>query len=261
MGGSAICSPAPLVALLRQFRPRVHQVQPIASERAASVADIGRRDTVAVFDFRRYERDTFEFAKEAKGSRARIVLFTDPWLSPVADLADAVLPAHVVGPAPFESLTPTLALVETLVSAVAQGLGDAGDQRFSHFGGIADHWVRPWPSYDDLDATEDSDQPSERGTSASPDRPDLRRGDLVFHPYRSRNKALTPHRRRPVRSTLGLLVVGATAAATTLAPLDTALAKKDSAVRHVAYQQWGSASEFGAGTFAGTEASPAAHCG
>jgi DNA-binding MurR/RpiR family transcriptional regulator len=162
------------VALLRQFRPRVHQVQPIASERAASVADIGRRDTVAVFDFRRYERDTFEFAKEAKDAGARIVLFTDPWLSPVADLADAVLPAHVVGPAPFESLTPTLALVETLVSAVAQGLGDAGDQRFSHFGGIADHWVRPWPSYDDLDATADSTRPSERGTSASPDRPDPR---------------------------------------------------------------------------------------
>ena len=77
----------------------------------------------------------------------------------------------------------------------------------------------------------------------------------MFHPSRSRNKALTPHRRRlGVRSTLGLLVVGATAAATTLAPLDTALAKKDSAVPHVAYQQWGSASAFGAGAFAGTEA-------
>ena len=64
----------------------------------------------------------------------------------------------------------------------------------------------------------------------------------MFHPSRSRNKALTRHRRRQgyVRL-LGLLVVGATAAATTLAPLDTALAKKDSAVRHVAYQQWGSA--------------------
>ena len=106
--------------------------------------------------------------------RRQIVLLTDPWLSPVADLADAVLPAQVVGPSPFESLTPTLAVVETLVTAVAQGLGEVGDRRFSHYGGIADHWVRPWPSYDDLDATEDSDQPSERGTSASPDRPDPR---------------------------------------------------------------------------------------
>ena len=40
--------------------------------------------------------------------------------------------------------------------------------------------------------------------------------------------------KRPVRSTLGLLVVGATAAATTLAPLDSAVAKKETAaVRHV----------------------------
>lgn len=136
-------------ALLRQFRPRVHQAQPVASERASALADIERRDVVAIFDFRRYERDTFEFANEAKDAGARIVLFTDPWLSPVADLADAVLPAQVVGPSPFESLTPTVALVETLVTAVAQGLGEVGDQRFNRFGGIADHWVRPWPTYDD----------------------------------------------------------------------------------------------------------------
>lgn len=137
-----------LTALLRQFRPRVRLVQPVASERAAALADLDRRDIVAVFDFRRYERDTFEFAKEAKRSGARIVLFTDPWLSPVADLADAVLPAHVVGPSPFESLTATVALVETLVTAVAQRLGEVGNRRFSHFGGIADHWVRPWPAHE-----------------------------------------------------------------------------------------------------------------
>ncbi|HEY7042137.1 MAG TPA: MurR/RpiR family transcriptional regulator, partial [Nocardioidaceae bacterium] len=148
-----------LTALLRQFRPRVHLVQPVASERAAALADLETRDIVAVFDFRRYERDTFEFAKEAKHSGARIVLFTDPWLSPVADLADAVLPAHVVGPSPFESLTPTLALVETLVTAVAQGMGELGDRRFSHFGGIADHWVRPWPTHDNSSDLIDQDLP------------------------------------------------------------------------------------------------------
>jgi hypothetical protein len=65
--------------------------------------------------------------------------------------------------------------------------------------------------------------------------------------------------KRPVRSTLGLLVVGATAAATTLAPLDSAVAKKETAaVRHVAYQQWSSAAGFGTGSFAGTEASTGA---
>ena len=59
--------------------------------------------------------------------------------------------------------------------------------------------------------------------------------------------------RRPVRSALGLLVAGITAAAMTAAPADSALAKKEaSPVRHIAYQQWNSGTEFSTGTFAGT---------
>ena len=71
-------------------------------------------------------------------------MITDPWLSPVADLADAVLPAQVDGPLPFESLTPTLGLVETLISSVARRLGESGDAHLARFGGIADQWVRPF---------------------------------------------------------------------------------------------------------------------
>jgi DNA-binding MurR/RpiR family transcriptional regulator len=132
-------------SMLREFRPRVRQVLPIASERAAALADLEKKDVVVVMDFRRYEQDTLEFAQAAHDAGARIVLFTDPWLSPVADIADAVLPAQVMGPSPFESLTPTLAVVETLLTAVAERLGDAANKRFEHFGGIVDRWVRPWP--------------------------------------------------------------------------------------------------------------------
>jgi DNA-binding MurR/RpiR family transcriptional regulator len=132
-------------SMLREFRPRVRQVLPIASERAAALADLEKKDVVVVMDFRRYEQDTLEFAQAAHDAGARIVLFTDPWLSPVADIADAVLPAQVMGPSPFESLTPTLAVVETLLTAVAERLGDAANKRFEYFGGIVDRWVRPWP--------------------------------------------------------------------------------------------------------------------
>ncbi|MGI8578291.1 MAG: MurR/RpiR family transcriptional regulator [Nocardioidaceae bacterium] len=132
-------------AMLRQFRPRVRWVPPMASERTAAIADVEKKDVAVVFDFRRYERDTAELAQALHDAGARIVLFTDPWLSPIADISDAVLPAQVVGPSPFESLTPTLAVVETLLTAVAEALGEVGDSRFEHFGGIADRWVRPWP--------------------------------------------------------------------------------------------------------------------
>lgn len=134
-----------LAALLREFRPEVRAVPPVASERATTIADVAAKDVVVVFDFRRYERDTLEFADAVKQAGARIVLFTDPWLSPVAEIADATLPARVIGPSPFEILTPTWALVEMLMTSVAHSLGEAGQQRFEEFGAIADRWVRPWP--------------------------------------------------------------------------------------------------------------------
>ncbi len=134
-----------LAALLREFRPGVRSVSPTASERATTIADVTRRDVVVVFDFRRYERDTLELAHAVRDAGARIILFTDPWLSPVAEIAEATLPAQVIGPSPFEILTPTLALVETLMTSVANALGEAGQRRFETFGAIADRWVRPWP--------------------------------------------------------------------------------------------------------------------
>ena len=134
-----------LASVLRELRPGVRLVGPSATERAGAVADIARRDTVAAFDFRRYERDTLEIAQAARAAGARILLFTDPWLSPVADVADAVLTAQVSGPSPFESLTPALAVVETLITSVVDALGEPGRARFERFGDIAERWVRPWP--------------------------------------------------------------------------------------------------------------------
>ncbi len=135
-----------LAALLREFRPGVRSVSPVASERATTIADIARDDVVVVFDFRRYERDTVEFSSAVREAGARIILFTDPWLSPIAEIAEATLPAQVIGRSPFETLTPTLALVETLMTSAANALGDAGQRRFETFGAIADRWVRPWPA-------------------------------------------------------------------------------------------------------------------
>ncbi len=134
-----------LTSVLRELRSDVRLVGPSASDRAGAIADIGKRDTVVAFDFRRYERDTLEIARCARAASARILLITDPWLSPVADIADAVLTAQVGGPAPFESLTPALAVVETLITSVVDALGEAGRARFKRFGDIAERWVRPWP--------------------------------------------------------------------------------------------------------------------
>jgi DNA-binding MurR/RpiR family transcriptional regulator len=142
---------AMLTSLLRPFRRGVLHVPSLAAERAAALADLSRHDTVVLFDYRRYELDTFEFARLAHDRGGRLVLLTDPWLSPIADLADAVLPAQVDGPSPFESLTPTVALVETLATDVARRLGSGGTARLDRYGSIADPWVRPYGASLDTD--------------------------------------------------------------------------------------------------------------
>ena len=136
---------AMLTSLVRPFRSGVLHVPSLAAERAASLADLARGDTVVLFDFRRYELDTFEFARLARERGGRLVLLTDPWLSPIADLADAVLPAQVDGPSPFESL-----------DAHRGARGDPRDRRrtptrvtpatarLGRYGSIADQWVRPF---------------------------------------------------------------------------------------------------------------------
>jgi DNA-binding MurR/RpiR family transcriptional regulator len=135
-----------LVGVLRELRPGVRLVPPAPAERAAALADTGKKDVIAVFDFRRYERDTQDFAHAGKAAGARIVLFTDPWLSPIADIADALLPAGVAGPSPYPSLAATAAVVETVLTAVAGELGESGRAHFQRFDDIADRWIRRWPA-------------------------------------------------------------------------------------------------------------------
>ncbi|MEU5212474.1 MurR/RpiR family transcriptional regulator [Streptomyces sp. NPDC020742] len=91
--------------------------------------DLGRREVCVVFDFRRYQRDTVELARYAHEHGAKVVLFTDPWLSPAAEFADVVLPVRVEAPSPFDSIVAPVAVVETLVAAVHVRLGAASEER------------------------------------------------------------------------------------------------------------------------------------
>jgi DNA-binding MurR/RpiR family transcriptional regulator len=133
------------VTALREIRPQVRLVAPTSSERAVAVADATRRDVAVVFDFRRYESETLEAAGALRRLGAPVILFTDPWLSPIATVADAVLVAQVNVSSPFDSLTPALAVVEMLVASVSDRLGDHGRGRFEKLAGLAAHWVSFWP--------------------------------------------------------------------------------------------------------------------
>lgn len=114
---------------LRLMRPHtsVHGQHP--NNDPSFIADLGRRDVCVFFDFRRYQKDTVALAKAASAAGAKVILVTDPWLSPVSYTADVVLPARVEAAGSFDSIVPATMLVEALIAAVHAKLGKSAEER------------------------------------------------------------------------------------------------------------------------------------
>jgi DNA-binding MurR/RpiR family transcriptional regulator len=88
-----------------------------------------KRDLLVTFDFRRYQGDTVRSAVAAAERGGTVILFTDPWLSPASASARHTLVTSVETAAPFDSLVPALAVVEALVAAVLDRLGQQAQHR------------------------------------------------------------------------------------------------------------------------------------
>ncbi|MEV7180968.1 MurR/RpiR family transcriptional regulator [Kitasatospora sp. NPDC093679] len=109
---------------LMQMRDEVRILPDRPVERTAQLSSLGRRDVLVVFDYRRYEEDKVTIAELVREAGGRVVLFTDTWLSPVSTQAEVVLSSQVGAPSPYDSLVPTLAVVETVVAGIVAELGD-----------------------------------------------------------------------------------------------------------------------------------------
>ena len=118
-----------LAAHLQLLRPAVTTVPTDELSRVALVHDATKDDLLVVLDYRRYDPTTIRLAEQAAAAGAHILLLTDPWLSPIADHAEVVLPTRVESPSPFDSLVAAFALVEALVAAVTSRLGEDGRRR------------------------------------------------------------------------------------------------------------------------------------
>ena len=66
-----------------------------------------------------------------KARRGSVVLLTDRWLSAVAEVAEAALVSRVDSPSAYDSLVPTMAVVETVIAGVLTALGDAARERMA----------------------------------------------------------------------------------------------------------------------------------
>ena len=122
-----------LAVHLRILRPRVQLLAAAGPDRVSPLLDVRRRDVFVAFDYRRYQHDTVRLALTAKDQGAALIAFTDPYLSPLAARADVILTSSVVSPSPFDALTPAMALVETLIAALVDRLGDTPRARMARY--------------------------------------------------------------------------------------------------------------------------------
>ncbi len=108
---------------MNMLRPKCRFVGAAPTPRWDELIDVDKHTVLVTFDYRRYQNSTIEFAGKAAEKGCQIVLFTDPWLSPVAEVSRYVLTTTVQAPSPFDSMVPAFALVETVVAGLSLRIG------------------------------------------------------------------------------------------------------------------------------------------
>ncbi|MDP0927051.1 MurR/RpiR family transcriptional regulator [Paracoccus onubensis] len=114
---------------LAQLRADVLQIEPQPGFHHEPLLDMGPRDVLVMFDYRRYQPDLFAFARLARETGTRICLFTDDDRSPVAGIAHAVMSAKEGLISPFGSRIVATAQIETIIAAVVEADRLAARQR------------------------------------------------------------------------------------------------------------------------------------
>ncbi|MDP5306725.1 MurR/RpiR family transcriptional regulator [Paracoccus spongiarum] len=109
-----------LVTQLSVVRPGVAILPGLSSAWPPALLDMREGDLLVVFDIRRYEDAILQLTELAAERGARILLLTDPWVSPVARHACLRFTAQIEVPSAWDSSAALLVLVETLLAAVQE---------------------------------------------------------------------------------------------------------------------------------------------
>ncbi|MBE9605163.1 MurR/RpiR family transcriptional regulator [Acetobacteraceae bacterium H6797] len=123
---------------LRQLRPNVRHLDGTAAELVDALIDIDKQDLLLVFDYRRYQADVVDFARQAAARGAKLVLFTDPYKSPVAELAQLVFTAPVAADSPYDTMIPALAQIEALLACLLEHRGRDMRERLEELEALRD---------------------------------------------------------------------------------------------------------------------------
>ncbi|MEZ5926033.1 MAG: MurR/RpiR family transcriptional regulator [Hyphomicrobiaceae bacterium] len=114
---------------LQHLRPGTELIDGTAADLIDRLADIGPRDVLVVYDYRRYQADVVRFAEQSAGRGARLVLFTDRWKSPLARHARVTLTVPTETTSPFDTMVTPLAQTEAVVAGLTAALGSSWRER------------------------------------------------------------------------------------------------------------------------------------
>ncbi|MFB9984562.1 MurR/RpiR family transcriptional regulator [Mesorhizobium kowhaii] len=107
-----------LAAYLLQFRPEIMHIDALSAQKTDVLVDLGKRDLLIVFDYRRYQLDVVAFAQLAAARRVRILLFTDPWLSPIAEFSELTLTCPIEVNSPYDTMASSVAQIEAVIAQI-----------------------------------------------------------------------------------------------------------------------------------------------
>lgn len=117
---------------LRTMRSHVRRISGQNAKWAEYLLDIGKHDVLLVFDVRRYQSDVIAFAEAAAEQDAKIILFTDQWLSPIAHFARHVFPMRIETGTIWDSSAACMVMLETLLEGVGQHNPEQVRARIKH---------------------------------------------------------------------------------------------------------------------------------
>ena len=107
-------------AHLRIVRPSVRMLEARRASWSDELLDVRPGDAAILFDIRRYDPELLALARALKSRRARIILITDNWISPVSRYAKYVLPCSVDVGGVWDSSAALFAIAEAIVARVTE---------------------------------------------------------------------------------------------------------------------------------------------
>jgi DNA-binding MurR/RpiR family transcriptional regulator len=113
------------------LRGRVTLLSSEPQDMVRAVLDMGRRDVVVVFDFRRYQDEIIRFAESVAAAGATLVVVTDTWRSPAASHARHVFALPVASPSIYDSALAPVMCVEAIVARLAERMGPKAAARIA----------------------------------------------------------------------------------------------------------------------------------